>query len=602
MASMIFSTVLAAAAVSLLIVVHELGHFLAARAMGVRVEVFSLGFLTKIVSFTRKGTEYRLSLIPFGGYVKLAGENPGEQTGKADELWSKTPAQRALIFGAGVALNAILAVVAFVIAFAIGVPFPVAEVGGLRSGEAAWEAGLQRGDRIVEIDGLRDPDLQDISRRVALGGGRLVRLKVRRGEKTLDFHFKPRYSEELGRMWLGFAPPYVPLVNGLAQIGEGTGARSPAQEAGIRPGDRIVALNGRPVETVTDLLDMLEDYPNDDVKVAVLRGAHRFEVTVRTEPLPDYAIGISCVSSTIRALQKGAMAQRVGFRKGDTITSVNEQQVRSVVEVEDIIRRSYGEVSFSIIRKEEPLELRCNIPDAATLREFLSSVQFEADTVLQWVQEGSPAWRAGMRPGDTVVSVAGDEVESWKEILTTGAKKGTKPRAFTWRRDGKLFTATVTPALDTRNPVGALGVIFDEPKMTVKRYGIVRAVKNGIYKTYGTVMDILLTLRGVATGQVSARKNLGGVVAIAYISYRAARQGPAKLLYWMGVISACLAFMNILPIPVLDGGHLMFVAIEKLRGKPVSEKAMAVSMYVGMALLLTLVLYVTWNDLARLFF
>ena len=596
----IFSIALTVAAFGLLILVHECGHFLAARAVGVGVEVFSIGFWKKIVSFTKGGTEYRLSLIPFGGYVKLVGEHPDERTGRPDELWSKTPGQRAIVFSAGVALNVLLAVGAFVVAFAIGVPFAVAEVGSLDRGEQAWLAGLRQGDQIVAMNGLADPDLDDMTRRIALGGDEVVNLKVERGQQVLDFALTPHYKKELGYRWLGFYPPALPIVNGLVYVGEGGDARSPSEEADMRIGDRILALNGRPVETVVDLLDILEEYPDDEVKVRILRDGETLELTARTEPSPDFAVGISCVSSTIEALQKGGVAEQFGFMVGDVITAVNGQQTSSIVEVEDVIRESYGEVEFSVLRDGQARALTCAVPDVAALRGFLFSLECESDTVLRWVRSDGPAWQAGMRPGDRVVSVAGDSVQTWEHILAAGLQKGNEPRTMEWLRDGELFAGELTPVLDPRYAVGSLGVLFNEMKTVTKRYGIAGAVRQGIYKTYGTVLDVLLTLRGVARGRVSARKNLGGVVAIANILYWAARKGPARLLYWMGVISACVAFMNLLPIPVLDGGHLAFLAVEKVRGRPVSTKVMAISQYVGMVLLLTLVLYVTWNDIARL--
>ena len=127
----VLSIALAAIAVGLLIFVHELGHFLAAKAVGVRVEVFSIGFWHKIFGFTRGDTEYRFSAIPLGGYVKLAGETREEASGDPDELYSKSPGARALVFVAGVFMNMVLALVAFIVAFTIGVPFKVPDVGRL---------------------------------------------------------------------------------------------------------------------------------------------------------------------------------------------------------------------------------------------------------------------------------------------------------------------------------------------------------------------------------------------------------------------------------------------------------------------------------------
>jgi len=598
MSGTIVSVALAVFAVGLLILVHEFGHFIAAKALGVRVEVFSIGFWKSIITFKKGGTEYRLSLVPLGGYVKLAGEYPGDGAGKPDELRAKSPGQRALIFVAGVVLNAVLAVVVFVTAFAIGVPFTVAEVGQLSKGWPAWKAGMRRGDRIVSIDGTAAPDFNDVTRIVALGGKDVLRLEVQRGTETLEFELEPRYKEDLGIRWIGINPPLAPVVSGLARIG-GEDGRCPAQEAGIMIGDRIAAVNGRPINTAVDLSEILERYPNDTVEILLLREGKRVKVSATTEPGREYAIGISCVTSRIKSLRGGGVAGQVGFKEGDTIIGVNGRQVRGIVEVEDTIRDSYGTVSFSVLRGDQTLQLSCEIPDLDALREFLFSLECEAGTALTWVREDSPAWRAGMRPGDTIVSVAGQSVDTWNDILEAGGRRGKKPRTMEWQHDGEVRTAEVTPVNSPRYPAGSLGLVFREPKMTVRKYGIWKALTTGVHKTYATAAEILLTFKGFARRQVSPR-NLGGVVMIAYTSYRAAQQGIAKLLYFTGVISACLALLNILPIPVLDGGHLMFLAIEKVRGRPVSETVMAISQYIGLALLIMLVIYVTRNDIARL--
>jgi regulator of sigma E protease len=140
--------------------------------------------------------------------------------------------------------------------------------------------------------------------------------------------------------------------------------------------------------------------------------------------------------------------------------------------------------------------------------------------------------------------------------------------------------------------------MFDRPKQVIRHYGVWGSVKAGVAKTYGTVAEIVLSIRGMARREVSS-KNLGSIIVIAQSSYLAAQEGIGKLLYLTAVISAALAFLNILPIPILDGGHLLFVAIEKVRGRPVSEKVMAISQYVGLTLLLALVFYAIANDIMR---
>ncbi|HHT9107195.1 MAG TPA: M50 family metallopeptidase, partial [Candidatus Wunengus sp. YC64] len=194
--------------IGLLIFIHELGHFLVAKKIGVRVLAFSLGFGPAIFKKKWGETEYRLSIVPLGGYVKLAGEGPEEEkTGASWEFSSKSAGQRASVFVAGVALNAVLAFIAFIVAFQIGVPFITPEVGQVMPGWPAWEAGIQRGDKIVEIDGSKDLDFEDLFTIVALSNPAAgVSLKVERDNKTFDVTVMPKYDEEHGIQRIGIMP------------------------------------------------------------------------------------------------------------------------------------------------------------------------------------------------------------------------------------------------------------------------------------------------------------------------------------------------------------------------------------------------------------
>jgi len=588
---------LAAVAVGLLILVHEAGHFLAAKAVGVRVEVFSIGFLSKLVAFRRGETEYRLSLIPLGGYVKLAGMTPAEASGAPDEFASKSPGRRAFVLAAGVLMNALLGLVGFIVAFTVGVPFLVAEVGYLEPGWPAWQAGMRRGDVIERINSVRNPDFQDVQREVALQGRDTASLTVRRGKETLEFELPLRYDPRQGIKRIGFAPPMLPVVTGLFKVGE-PHPRCPAREAGIRIGDRIVAVDGRPVRYALDISAALRGRAGRTVQVEVERGGRRLRLDVRTEPVPEYWIGISCVSSTVKALQRGGAAERLGLREGDRILSVNAVPVRSIVEVEDELRRAPGTVELRVERGGAERLLRGELADQDAVDELLASLECRSGTTLTWVSQQGPAWEAGMRPGDKILEVAGKRVESWEDVRTAAGSERA-PRLMRWVRDGQRFSATVVPARKTERLTASLGCIFDRGKCRVRKLGVLAAVKTGFYKTYGAATDILLTLRGFVRRDVSTR-NLGGVVLIAYSSYRAAREGPGKLLYLTAMLSIALAFLNILPIPVLDGGHLMFLAIEKARGRPVSERVMGISQMVGLAFLIMLLAYALRNDLLRL--
>src|SRR5262245_49431786 len=168
--------------IGLVVFVHELGHFLVAKRCGVRVETFSLGFGPRLLGFKRGDTDYRLCLVPIGGYVKMAGDAPGDALQMdGTELPSKSVGQRFAIFSAGVAMNVVFAVVVLPIVLAIGVQFHSTRIGGVQVGGPAWRAGLERGDEVRSVSGHKVDDFNDVMAEVALSGSDAVELEVVRG-------------------------------------------------------------------------------------------------------------------------------------------------------------------------------------------------------------------------------------------------------------------------------------------------------------------------------------------------------------------------------------------------------------------------------------
>ncbi|MHC4481799.1 MAG: site-2 protease family protein, partial [Planctomycetota bacterium] len=168
-----------------------------------------------------------------------------------------------------------------------------------------------------------------------------------------------------------------------------------------------------------------------------------------------------------------------------------------------------------------------------------------------------------------------------------------------WARDGETLSAQVKAVEDTSFSGGQIGIILEKQKKSLVRYGALGAIRTSLANTYRTLADFVLMVRGFARRDVSPRQ-MGGIVLIGQASYHAARQGMGMLLYMTAVISAALTFINILPIPVLDGGHLLFLAIEKLRGRRLGERVLTIAQTIGFVLLILLVIYVTRNDIARL--
>ncbi|MFH1691380.1 MAG: RIP metalloprotease RseP [Candidatus Omnitrophota bacterium] len=180
---------------SILIFVHELGHFIAAKRLGIRVEKFSLGFGPKLISKKIGDTEYLLCIIPFGGYIKMAGDSMEECQGASDEFFSRSPGQRARVIFAGPFFNYVLAFLCLWMVFFLGYPKLTTTVGELISGMPAQVAGFKIGDKIIEVDGTSVEFWDDLARKIREKKGQTLSLKVERGKEEFDLELTPQMKE-----------------------------------------------------------------------------------------------------------------------------------------------------------------------------------------------------------------------------------------------------------------------------------------------------------------------------------------------------------------------------------------------------------------------
>ena len=411
-----------------LVFVHELGHFLMARRLGVRVLTFSLGFGPKILKATRGDTEYCVSAIPLGGYVKMAGEHGEEdRAGAPDEFMSKSKWERFLVLIMGPAMNLVLAVIVM------------------------W---------LVLYQGAEEP----------------------------------AYEVE---------PPVVGRV-----VDD-----SPAAEAGIAVGERIVSVAGRAVDTWNALF--MEVLP---------RAEREIPVVVRD------------VDGQERTLQVTPDAQ-TSFEMGDL--GVGPAVHPQIVQV---------------------------VPD-------------------------EPAERAGLRARDVIEAVDGEQVDRAGLIARINASPDVS-LTLTVRRDGEPLQVAVTPAL--RGDVGLTG-------MTVSPFEtrIVEAFGMSLERNYEWSGLIFQTLWGLLTAETSPRQ-LVGPVGIAQLSGSAAQVGWIQLFSLMAMISLNLGILNLLPIPVLDGGHIFIMGMESVARRDFSMRAKERMLLAGFVILMMLMVTVIYNDLTRI--
>ena len=277
-------------ALGILIFVHELGHFLAARLFKVKVETFSIGFGTKLFKFNCCETEFTVSLIPLGGYVKMAGENPDEPVKNPYDFYAKPPWQRIIIAFAGPLMNLVLAIIFFALSFSIGRYVPAYQLETAKVGATVSEkVPLKPGDVIISVDGKEVKNWKDFSKYVALNPDKELTLKVKRDNEVVTVKVHTGTDEKNGIGTLDVIPAMKPIIG---KVIEG----SPAQKAGLKPGDIILSINGKEITSWKQVVDLIGKSKGKPVSILVLRKGKKLEITVTpqfNEKFGRYTVGIT---------------------------------------------------------------------------------------------------------------------------------------------------------------------------------------------------------------------------------------------------------------------------------------------------------------------
>jgi regulator of sigma E protease len=530
--------------ITVVVFFHELGHLLVGKAVGVKAVRFSIGFGPRLISFQRGETEYRISLLPLGGYVKFAGDNPYEELAPEDRgrgFLEQQPWKKGLIAFAGPAANLILAVVLYFIVFAAPHQELAAQVGYVKPQSPAAVAGLRYGDRITAIDGQPIQGWSDLQEAIRAHGGEPLQLQVSRDGRTEDLRIVPAVHEvtspietvKHGRIGISAVPRTAEITV--------VSPDSPAGRTGLKTFDKVVTLDGQPIANYEELAEKLAAH-SDALRLEVLR------------PLEQPAPGGTLWTEKRLQLEVPAPA-----KPGD-----------------------YG---------------------------------IEAsDLTLFAVQPGGAADQAGLKRGDRVLAVNGTPALSWGDEVDGALKAaGTQPVKIEVRRDGKPLTVTVIQHL--RKDRDETGVQVDLPDLGASpdlnsfadgkyirvRYSIPDAARRAVLNTAGFVRAQTLGIARIVTGHISSRA-IGGPLMIADVARKAAESGWRDLVVTMGAISVVLGLMNLIPVPVLDGFHVLTALIEAVRRRPLSVRFREVANMVGIALLLTLMLYAFRNDAMRKWF
>ncbi len=300
-----------------MILIHEFGHYAVAKWLGVRVEVFSIGFGKRLLGFRKGDTDYRISAIPLGGYVKMSGENPmDERTGDPAEFLSHSRWHRFLIAIAGPTMNIVLAILLLTSVYMVHYEYPVfmdkpAVIDGVRANSAAAQADLKPGDRIIKIDGITNPTWEQVQPRVMISPNQPLAVTIQRGDTILEKTIvpKPITSSEIGSAgWY----PSEPVIVGQVE------SDTPAAHIGLKEDDRIVALDGQPLVSIEAMIDRLQQTKDTPVDITVLRGNqtlafHVTPVLSKTEDPKEQKYRLGFLNKEDTVVKRLPFVQAVGL-------------------------------------------------------------------------------------------------------------------------------------------------------------------------------------------------------------------------------------------------------------------------------------------------
>lgn len=531
-----------------LVTVHELGHFLVAKACGVKVLKFSIGFGPKLIGFTKGETEYQIALLPLGGFVKMAGDMPHEELSPEEAsrgFLAQPPWKRGLIVLAGPAFNLIFPILVYFFVF-LGPHETVSTlVGNVNKGTPAATAGFRPGDRVLSVDGVEVRTFDDMRDAFIGRFDRQLPVVVEREGQRLTLQVTPAKNEEsspietVERGQIGVESISKPPVMGVAP-------GSAAAQAGLRTFDRVLSVNGVHVQAEAQLHQAVDKHPEGTPLKLVVR--------------------------RLDLVEAGAVTGRV------------------------------------------PRVLEVTLPKQAG--EGLAALGVEpADLYVAGVAPGSTAEKAGLKAGDRLVSIDGKPLESFNELSLKLNSLKEQPFTLVWRSgEGGERTEKVTQTLltTTDHRMGttstrlALGVtnwgassadtaIVD--RVTVYM-GPGEALKQAAIIVPKIVGQMVKVIGGLITQKVPL-STVGGPIMMYQLAAESAEQGLDSFLHLMAIISINLGVMNLLPIPILDGFHLLSAAWEGIRRRPIPVRVREVANMVGLALLVLLMLLVFVNDVNR---
>jgi len=487
----------------LCIFIHELGHLLGGKMVGIKARVFSMGYGKGVLKKKVGDTTYQVTLIPFGGYCQFYGENPTEdRKGESFEFLSAAPWRRIVTVVMGPLFNLFFGIIIFFAMNMIGYESETNRVlipERLMSGEhmaAAAKAGMVSGDRIIRIDNREIADFEDIQARVLFSEGRALKVTVERGNEKKELTVTPKLMKRSGHYAMGIRPYGDKIV--IAGVGHG----DVAEASGLQGMDVVVNLDGKEIGNEQEFIDYIKPRAGKKIVMTILR--------------------------------RGEEKQVVITPRVNRLITINGNAIMDMDNLQKLVR------TMALSRDGERV--------------------YSADNFIEFINKNKD-----------------------KEVTLTYEKI---------KISGKIN-------YDDRGYIGASPTI--NPHKVLIQYGIGKSAVQALVDPYDFIVMNLKGFGMIFSGQMSLRENLSGPIRIAQIAGDVAYyKGLSAFILLMAKISIILMVMNLLPIPAVDGSHLVFYLIEMIRRKPINQKIMERIQVAGVLILITIGVFVIINDISML--
>lgn len=633
---------------------------------GWRFRVFPKIGEEQIVEEGDNDTEYQIALLPIGGFVKMLGQSDTGAADVSDDprSYANRPVWiRICVVSAGVVFNAVGAIILFMILFMNGIDLKPAVVGQVVPNSPAYDAGLKEGDRIMEINGERFVDFESVLLAPALSEpGEPITFVVRdrdtHEEETIKIIAEKQAGDTSNLRYTGIAPAKTltiePMIRKDSQLVE-----QMYEQTGFYPDDKIKTLDGTAVMAPWNFTGRMSHTFRPEVEIGVSRiwpsaEDSETEPTITTVTLPmevapvvdnfrdEYDLAHFC--SLVPRLQVrgvyepsivNGLPRRISkwFKRtilrrpveelakitpdlyeGDVILKIgsvdhpNFRQLR-----ETVAEHKNKDLPVTVMRKDEEGNeqiVETSVypqadPATGRIRMGISAIlNMNKPVVAQVLDISEQAVLPTIPVGATIMAVDGEPVESFFDVARILYNNPGRRISIDYVVDGQAG-GTAVQVLELK-PVHAkasvaTGIPFEELTYEFKATGPFTAVQMGIKKTWQFISRSIVTLGRLFQRSVPM-KALSGPVGIITMTYQVTGGTLDQYLYFLGLISSCLAVMNLLPLPVLDGGHIVILLIERFTGKPINERLLAGAMYAGVAFLLGLMLWISYNDIMRIAF